>query len=1551
MLFACCLFLIAVFVAKPVFLTPLQTEPEPPLASADLLASMQSNNLVGYAPNIPPYVTIMARVAELLQIEILAARTEEDLNNILYNRSQGTPLKSPVMWVIWAPKDGNMWRFSIRSTERARYATGPDDDMHPNPHLRAGFLGLQLAVSQGVLQYTSPTPPVYELSLVSMPVSPLMEENRVRRTISGILLCLTVALIPPVVESEALVVSETENGFKRCVRMRNVGFATMYIAWLVYAYLTVLPICLLGAFTLILIFRWIHLLNGLIILLSYVSVMIMVDFIMAMFHSKGWMACLWSTMHTLLQTFLAELLVHHHYDLKHPILTFFLHLMLPPLGLVHALNEFALLQTGKGAVVAEKTALLYTIMSWSMLNLFYFGILMLMQRTMRGKAIGGEVSWRSIIFKQAEDKTKLNEIKKPTGKEREKLQEVDELVAKAVSFRNVSKNIMNDQVLRDITLDIYRGEFTMLFAERIQEKMSICIENLLTGLTQPDEGTITVLGQTLSPGTYFVSMPNMMGYCHQNRALIDDLTVEEHIILYADMCLWQESKQYLAEFIHMRMRRLMVECDLESVKLVHVHKLGNYYRAQLNWALALLLEPRVIFIPNFIDKPHYVQVLKDKIMQYKGYVTIILLCYASINLEYADRVFIFDSKVLVFGGTPAYMFFKYGREYRVRMTFRHGSSADDESTEELLLRAAATAGATVRAHLGSLLILRLPASPTANVAALVKDLHDHANEYGITSLSISLPDSEEVSRRAISETRAKLHETSVIHHNITKAALKRISEPRPWVRKYTRCINLRHIRNMGWKFVSYHMYHKCFFILMLISTVVAGIMIGTSLSTILLHLDEDRDAKKILHGEVLTVESLKLQTTLVLRADSTDEATSVANAYVLSETKATASEVDDMVYTALSDTGSLTEYLVTRAIDSPQQYVYMYAYGMDVASSGPGKLMVQALYSPIHQDEGAAARSLARVHMALLRHYTKNMDATIQVTDDPLALDLTPWMKYASKAPLLIQFLLILTISHITLIPSKEHGLVRHLQCNAMNFSPARYWIVMYFCDLLLYWILVVIITCAMVSVLHIMVPTEHFFYIDLTVIPVMLIIYGFGCIPQAYIFSLGPQAALNTMAFVIVNVVFGETTVIAKLFYGNALDYALYVMRLSPQFNMAFAYVKIKKIFLYNSECIIIKTKSLCSSNILHKCCSKCGVLQDCFKPRSYYTMKPGILIELISMVATSVFFVTLLLLWEYRLIQKFRRYVVSCFWISVKQKDSEPLTVGAARETADVQEKLAQIKSKKSEKVVTFGEYVLAHNITKKDEGLFMLRDINFGIGKGEVLALSGLKRHGYKISDSGEMWCMSKWKLKSDPYQYTRNVSICCDRPPLPPWMRVYDALVLLAVLRGVPIIYVDQELQMYLDALELHAQARTRICDLLPNEKTRLHFVAAVVGAPPILIMDECTAYQKYSVRRAMFYILYRLKKRGHAIFVSSSTVESHLPVTNRLAILVDGHIYDIDTVDALVERYSKKGYTVVVHLKDEVVVTSMFAKYFQDFIINDISEVRVWNLVGHHRFAN
>lgn len=41
------------------------------------------------------------------------------------------------------------------------------------------------------------------------------------------------------------------------------------------------------------------------------------------------------------------------------------------------------------------------------------------------------------------------------------------------------------------------------------------------------------------------------------------------------------------------MKQLMLECDLEKVKHEQVRNLDLYYKAQLCWAIAMLLEPRV----------------------------------------------------------------------------------------------------------------------------------------------------------------------------------------------------------------------------------------------------------------------------------------------------------------------------------------------------------------------------------------------------------------------------------------------------------------------------------------------------------------------------------------------------------------------------------------------------------------------------------------------------------------------------------------------------------------------------------------------------------------------------------------------------------------------------------------------------------------------------------------------------------------------------------------------------------------------------------------------
>lgn len=62
----------------------------------------------------------------------------------------------------------------------------------------------------------------------------------------------------------------------------------------------------------------------------------------------------------------------------------------------------------------EISSLWYSFGSWGILILFYFVLLMILQRTIGHKrAIGGQVSWKSIIFKKVEASTCLDNNLKP----------------------------------------------------------------------------------------------------------------------------------------------------------------------------------------------------------------------------------------------------------------------------------------------------------------------------------------------------------------------------------------------------------------------------------------------------------------------------------------------------------------------------------------------------------------------------------------------------------------------------------------------------------------------------------------------------------------------------------------------------------------------------------------------------------------------------------------------------------------------------------------------------------------------------------------------------------------------------------------------------------------------------------------------------------------------------------------------------------------------------------------------------------------------------------
>lgn len=93
-------------------------------------------------------------------------------------------------------------------------------------------------------------------------------------------------------------------------------------------------------------------------------------------------------------------------------------------------------------------------------------------------------------------------------------------------------------------------------------------------------------------------------------------------------------------------------------------------------------------------------------------------------------------------------FLSSGREYRLRLVLK-GDSGDHVVNMKQLQDTIAAYGASIRAHFGSLLILKIPVNPTANVVSVIKHLHQNSAQYGFTSMHLSVPDSEEVCTRLV----------------------------------------------------------------------------------------------------------------------------------------------------------------------------------------------------------------------------------------------------------------------------------------------------------------------------------------------------------------------------------------------------------------------------------------------------------------------------------------------------------------------------------------------------------------------------------------------------------------------------------------------------------------------------------------------------------------------------------------------------------------------------------------------------------------------------------
>jgi len=112
----------------------------------------------------------------------------------------------------------------------------------------------------------------------------------------------------------------------------------------------------------------------------------------------------------------------------------------------------------------------------------------------------------------------------------------------------------------------------------------------MTGDVSPSDGKVFIDGLDLSSPEQFSRARKLIGYCPQDNAIFEGMTVLEHLKFYSRI------KGVLRNMRPPIIKRIMKEMDLEEFSNVQVQTLSGGNKRKLSVAMAMIGNPPIVFL-------------------------------------------------------------------------------------------------------------------------------------------------------------------------------------------------------------------------------------------------------------------------------------------------------------------------------------------------------------------------------------------------------------------------------------------------------------------------------------------------------------------------------------------------------------------------------------------------------------------------------------------------------------------------------------------------------------------------------------------------------------------------------------------------------------------------------------------------------------------------------------------------------------------------------------------------------------------------------------------
>ncbi|KAK3588930.1 hypothetical protein CHS0354_023690 [Potamilus streckersoni] len=227
------------------------------------------------------------------------------------------------------------------------------------------------------------------------------------------------------------------------------------------------------------------------------------------------------------------------------------------------------------------------------------------------------------------------------------------------------------------------------------------------------------------------------------------------------------------------------------------------------------------------------------------------------------------------------------------------------------------------------------------------------------------------------------------------------------------------------------------------------------------------------------------------------------------------------------------------------------------------------------------------------------------------------------------------------------------------------------------------------------------------------------------------------------------------------------------------------------------------------------------------------------------------------------------------------------------------------------------------RNNTSYFAVDHLSFGVQKGQCFGLLGFNGAGKTttfrmltgdITPSGGIAQVLHKTIRRCDSSIGVNIGYCPQIDALDRFLTVSELLYCHAALKGIPAPHIKMAVERVMSSLQLEPISNKVIKTCSGGMKRKVSLAIALIGDPPVILLDEPTTGMDPASKRLTWNCLRSALQKGQSILLTSHSMEECDILCGKLAIMVNGQLKCIGSPQQLKHKFGE-GYTVKLYMSD------------------------------------